>query len=145
MKEQIEARQLATGDTVHFPRAGAKRAGRIVASNWLSVSFLFGGKLKTFQASDLLTVERANRRPEAEAGEVERLDTVTNRVSLLHPASLANFSDIRDALCTSNCAPASTIAMHELQRRSAVLFTPKAIYRMPAGPAANMFEYRRAA
>ena len=71
MKEQIEARQLATGDTVHFPRGGAKRAGRIVASNWLSVSFLFDGKLKTFQASEQLTVERANRRPEAEAGRSE--------------------------------------------------------------------------
>ena len=145
MKEQIEARQLATGDTVYFPRVGACKAVFLSASNWLSVSFYFeDGKVRTFEARKQLTVERATDTLDARAGEIERLDLESNRVSLVLPSLLAHFTDVRDAVCTKDCAFPSTVVRQELAR-GATVFTPKAIYRMPAGPAANMFEYRRAA
>lgn len=144
--EKIPAKLLATGDIVHFPRIGARRALFIVASNWLSVSFRFDdGQLRTLENEQLLTVERATDTPMVKPGEVERLDRVSNRVSLTLPVLLSHFSDVRDAVCTKDCAFPSTVLRQELQRRNATVFTSKAIYRMPSGPAENIFEYRRAA
>lgn len=134
MIQKIPARNLASGDIVHFPRIGAKQLLRIVrdCSSVGSISaFYADGKTRSLETAKIVKAEIAAEVPEAMDKQLYRFDLVTKRVSVISEgAFLSGFSDIRESYQQKFkrvCFPIEIIALDEI-RNGADLYTKCAVY-----------------
>jgi hypothetical protein len=132
--DKIKAKYLATGDRVRFSRDGWQTVGRITNCNSISVSFMFGdGVIRKLEAHREYVVEKAEKSPEPQPGQIMRLNKKSKRISVCASHSLFDLSDISEAFRVikqpgrySN----SAAAYYELER-GATLHTGDAVYWMP--------------
>jgi hypothetical protein len=132
--QKIKAKYLATGDRVRFSRDGWQTVGRITNCNSISVSFMFGdGVIRKLETHQEYVVEKAEKPPEAQPGQIMRLQRKANRISVCASHSLFDLSDISEsfrAIKQRDGYSNSAAAYHELER-GATLYTRDAIYWMP--------------
>lgn len=136
--KRIEAKNLATGDAVVFPRIGKKIAVRLYSASESSVSFIFDDKkLRTFATTQIIDVDESAAPQIAGSLEIYRTDKATNRTSVVSIAGFrTGFPDVRQSfqsLRSRVSALPTSIALENLRDRRAALHTSKAIYRMCAG------------
>jgi hypothetical protein len=131
---KIKAKYLATGDKVRFSRDGWQTVGRITNCNSISVSFMFSdGVIRKLEANQEYVVEKTEKSPEPQPGQIMRLNKESKRISVCASHSLFDLSDISEsfrALKQRDGYSNSAAAYHELER-GATLHTRDAIYRMP--------------
>jgi hypothetical protein len=131
---KIKAKHLATGDRVRFARDGWQTVGRITNCNSISISFMFSdGVIRKLEAHQEYVVEKAEKPPELQPGQIMRLQKESNRISLCASYSLFDLSDISEsfrAIKQRHGFSNSAAAYHELEK-GATLHTRDAIYRMP--------------
>ncbi|HEX8737508.1 MAG TPA: hypothetical protein VF721_19405 [Pyrinomonadaceae bacterium] len=131
---KIKAKHLATGDRVRFSRDGWQTVGRITNCNSISVSFMFGdGIIRKLKAHQEYVVEKAEKLPEPQPGQIMRLQKESERISVCASHSLFDLSDISEsfrALKQKDGYSNSAAAYYELET-GATLYTSDAIYWMP--------------
>jgi hypothetical protein len=132
--QKIKAEYLATGDRVRFSRDGWQTVVRITNCNSISVSFMFSdGVIRKLEAHQEYVVEKVEKPPEPQPGQIMRLQKESNRISVCASHSLFDLSDISEsfrALKQRDRYSNSAAAYHELER-GATLYTRDAIYWMP--------------
>lgn len=130
LMNKIKAKHLATGDRVRFSRDGWQTVGRITSSNSLSIAFMFGdGTIRKLEAHREYIVEKAEKPPEAQPGQIMRLQRESNRISICASYSLFDLSDISEsfrAIKQKDGDSNSAAAYHELEK-GATLHTRVAI------------------
>jgi hypothetical protein len=133
--QKIKAKYLATGDKVRFSRDGWQTVGRITNCNSISVSFMFSdGIIRKLEAHREYTVEKTEKPPEPQPGQIMRLQKESKRISVCASHSLFDLSDINEsfrAIKQKDGYSNSAAAYHELET-GATLYTRDAIYWMPA-------------
>jgi hypothetical protein len=132
---KIKAKYLATGDRVRFSRDGWQTVGRITNCTSISISFIFSDSIiRKLEAPQEYVVEQADKPPEAQPGQIMRLNKETNRISICASHSLFDLSDISESFRAlrryKDGYSNSSAAYHELER-GATLHTREAIYWMP--------------
>jgi hypothetical protein len=132
---KIKAKHLATGDKVRFSRDGWQTVGRITNCNSINVSFMFGdGIIRKLEAHQEYIVEKAEKPPQPQPGQIMRLNKETNRISICASHSLFDLSDISESFRAikqqKDGYSNSAAAFHELER-GVTLHTREAIYWMP--------------
>ncbi len=132
---KIQAKHLATGDRVRFSRDGWQTVGRMTNCNSISVSFMFGdGIIRKLEAHQEYVVEKAENPPEAQPGQIMRLNKETNRISVCASHSLFDLSDVSESFRAlkkqKDGYSNSSAAFHELEK-GATLYTRDAVYWMP--------------
>jgi hypothetical protein len=131
---KTKAKHLATGDRVRFSRDGWQTVGRITNCNSISVSFMFSdGIIRKLEAHQEYDVEQGSEPPEAQPGQIMRLNKESNRVSICASHSLFDLSDISEsfrALKQRDGHSNSGAAYQELEL-GATLHTREAVYWMP--------------
>lgn len=134
LMNKIKAKYLATGDKVRFSRDGWQTVGRITNCNSISVSFMFSdGVIRKLESHREYVVERAEKPPEPQPGQIMRLQKESKRISVCASHSLFDLSDINEsfrALKQKDGYSNSAASYHELER-GATLHTRDAIYWMP--------------
>ncbi|HEX8734486.1 MAG TPA: hypothetical protein VF721_04135 [Pyrinomonadaceae bacterium] len=132
--QKIKAKHLATGDRIRFSRDGWQTVGRITNCNSISVSFMFSdGIIRKLEAHREYVVEKVEKPPEPQAGQIMRLQKESSRISLCASHSLFDLSDINEsfrALKQKDRYSNSAAAYHELER-GATVHPREAIYWMP--------------
>lgn len=92
---KVLAKQLATGDSVGFPKLGLLRIVRMTAANNLAVSFVFeDGKQRTLENDKPIFADLAKDAPAASCDEIYRKDLATGRISVISLYSLRLFADV---------------------------------------------------
>jgi hypothetical protein len=140
--EKIQAKQLATGDKIYFPRIGARTVKRLAAVYEIGISVVCDdGQMRTLDAGKELKVELSNSAPVAGIDEIYRLDRATGRTSIVSVGAFhRGFCDIREnfsALRGRVQEGSTTAALTEL-RAGAMLFTDKAQYWLAGETSASL-------
>jgi hypothetical protein len=132
--ETIKARYLATGDRVRFSRDGWQTVGRMTNCNSISVSFMFeDGVIRKLEAHREYVIEKAEKSPQPQPGQIMRLNKKSKRISVCATYSLFDLSDISEsfrAIKRRGDSSNSAAAYYEPER-GATLHTGDAVYRMP--------------
>ena len=133
-KQLIKAKNLASGDTVRFPRKGWLQIERITFSSSLSLSFRFAdGKIRSFRPEQEVEAFLTTCPPSPATREILRVDKESGRASICLAGSLFDMKDISESFellrvrvsCTREAAVLIALEL------GATLYTHDAIYTMP--------------
>lgn len=134
LMNKVKAKHLATGDRVRFSRDGWQTVGRIISSNFLSVAFMFGDAIvRKLEAHREYVVERAEKPPEPQPGQIMRRHKESKRISVCASHSLFDMNDISESFRAIKAFQSfsNSGAAYEALEKGATLCTHEAIYRMP--------------